>query len=429
MNDTRPVLKSAARRRMAILKDLVAAPQTLSLLDQIVVSGSNFFTLIYLGRHLDAEQYGFFSLAMIAVLFLANLQRALITRPMELLRGAESAEHFLGRLIVLFRVLCLMTLIAIALLGVFSIRFFPYPDLFASCAVYAACFFLQEMMRRYWYAINNIRGAFRSDLVSYGGQVAGLFAVEMIWGVNGSSAFAVMAATSLAAFAWDVRVSNLCAGAPHLSMRDIVRQNWRISKWLTLSVFVIWGAGQVYPLLVAELGPVAVGTFAAGNNIMRGVSLLVQTVDNYLPSRAAVLLHEKGVREFRRHLVRTVSCNAGAGLLFALIVYVFADRIMHVVYDGAYDGDTHVLRLMVPGAFCNLMGAILGAYSLAMADARASFLANLAATVCTFTLGYWCIRTYGITGAAIAFSLTAATSMIVQGCLVTARLKAFERST
>lgn len=427
MNDTRSVLKSAARR-MTILKDLVATPQALSLFDQSAVSGGNFFTLIYLGRQLDTEQYGFFSLALISVLFLANLQRALITRPMELVRGTESAEHFLGRLIVLFRVLCLMTLVAIALLGVFSICFFPSPHLFASCTAYVVCFFLQETMRRYWYAINSIRDALRSDLISYGGQVAGLLAVEAIWGVTGSSAFVVMAATSLAAFVWDVRVSNLCNGVPRLSMGDIVRQNWRISKWLTLSVFVIWGAGQVYPLLVAALGPFAVGIFAACGNIMRGISLLVQTVDNYLPSRTAALLHEKGVHEFRRHLVRTVSRNAGAGLLFALVVYVFAGRIMNVIYDGAYDSNTNVLRWMVPGAFCSLMGAILGSYSLAMADARASFMANLAATVCTFTVGYWCIRTYGITGAAIASSLTATTSMIVQGCLVAARLKAFERS-
>ncbi len=427
MNDTGPVPESTARGRMSILKNLVSAPHTLSLLDQSVVSGSNFFTLIYLGRQLETEQYGFFSLAMITVLFLANLQRALITRPMELLRGTESAEHFLGRLIVLFRVLCLMTLIAIALLGAFSIHFFPYLELFASCTAYVVCFFLQEMMRRYWYATNHIGGALRSDLISYGGRVAGLFSVDVLWGISGSSAFAVMAATSLAAFAWDARVSSLCAGAPRRSMRDIVRQNWRISKWLTLSVFVIWGAGQVYPLLVATLGPIAVGTFAACGNIMRGVSLLVQTVENYLPSRAAALLHEKGARAFRRHLVRTMSRNAVAGLLFALIIYAFADQIMHVVYDGAYDGDTKVLRLMVPGAFCSLMGAILGAYSLAMADARASFLANLAATVCTFTVGYWCIRTYGITGAAIASSLTAAISMIVQGGLVAVRLKAFER--
>ena len=414
---------------MAIFKDLVAAPQTLALLDQGVVSGSNFFTLIYLGRQLDMEQYGFFSLAMIAVLFLASLQRALITRPMELLRGTESSEHFLGRLIVFFRVLFLMMPIAIALLGVFSIRFFPHPVLFAGCVAYVTCFFLQEMMRRYWYAINSIGDALRSDLISYGGQVAGLFAVEAIWGLNGGGAFLIMAATSLAAFAWDVRASNLCAGAPHRSMRDIVQQNWNISKWIILSVFAVWGAGQVYPFLVAALGPVAVGTFAACGNIMRGVSLLVQTVDNYLPPRAAMLLHEKGAREFRRHLVRTVSRNASAGLLFSLLIYIFADRIMHIVYDGVYDGDTNVLRLMVPGGFCSLMGAILGAYSLAMADSRASFLANLAATVCTSTVGCLCIAKYGITGAAIASSLTATTSMIVQGVLVVVRLKAFERKT
>lgn len=427
MNDKKPVMESAAKGGMATLKDLVTAPKTLSLLDQSVVSGSNFFTLIYLGRQFDSEQYGFFSLAMIGVLFLANLQRALITRPMELLAATESSEHLLGRLIVLFRALCLMAPIAIALLGAFSIQFFPHSTLFAGCSAYVLCFFLQEMMRRYWYAANRIRDALRSDLISYGGQVAGLLAVDAAWGVNGSSAFAIMAATSLAAFVWDVRVSNLRAGTVHRSMADIVRQNWRISRWLILSVFAIWGAGQMYPLLVASLGPVAVGTFAACGNIMRGVSLLVQTVDNYLPPRAAALLHEKGAREFQHHLVWTMSRSAGAGLLFALVIYAFADRIMYVVYDGAYDGAANLLRLMAPGAFCSLMGAILGAYSLGMTDSRASFLANLAGTVCTFTVGYWLIRMHGITGAAIASSLTAATSMIVQGGLVAIRLKTFER--
>lgn len=427
MNNTRPVLESVARGRIKILKEVIATPKALSLLDQSIVSGSNFFTLVYLGRQFDTEQYGFFSLAMIGILFLGNLQRALITRPMDLLGAAESSEYLRGRLIVLFRALCLMMPIAIALLGAFSIRFFPDPKLFVGCAAYVVCFFLQEMMRRYWYAMNSIEDALRTDLISYGGQVVGLLAVDTVWGLNGSSAFVVMAATSLAAFLYDLRVSKLGAGAVRPPMRDILRQHWRISKWLILSVFAIWGAGQVYPLLVASLGAVAVGTFAACGNIMRGVSLLVQTVDNYLPPRAAAMLHEKGAQEFRRHLLRTASRSAGAGLLFALVIYIFAGRILHIAYDGTYDSATNILRLMVPGALCSLMGAILGSYSLAMADSRASFLANLVATACTFTIGYWCIRIYGITGAAIASSLTAATSMIVQGSLVAVRLKTLER--
>jgi O-antigen/teichoic acid export membrane protein len=414
---------------MKTLKALIASPKSLSFFDQGIVSASNFFTLIYAGRQFNTEQFGFFSLAMLGVLFLANLQRALITRPMDLLGAAEPSEYLRGRLIALFGVLGVMAPIAIALLGAFSIKFFPQPELFSSCAAYLICFSLQEMMRRYWYAMNRIGYAVRSDLISYGGQVAALLAADALWGLNGSTAFLVMAASSLAAFLCDVRVSKLGAGTVSRSRTEVMTEHWSISKWLVLTVFAIWGAGQVYPLLVASLGPVAVATFAACGNILRGVSLVVQTVDNYLPSRAAALLHEKGAGEFRQHMMWTVSRSAAAGLVFALLIHVFADRIMYVVYGGTYDGAGSVLSLMVPGAFCGYLGAVLGAYSLAMTDSQASFVANLAATVCTFTVGFWLIITHGTIGAAIASSLTAVTSMVVQGSLVAIRLKAFERRT
>ncbi|MDQ9169713.1 lipopolysaccharide biosynthesis protein [Oxalobacteraceae bacterium R-40] len=393
------------------------------MLDQVIVSGSNFFTLIYLARHLDVANYGFFSLAMLAMLFLANMQRALITRPLDILGAAEKADLVLDRLLVLLKALWIAIPVAIVVLGALSLQFFPDFYLFLSCACYLLCFLLQEMIRRYWYTINRIQNAVRSDFISYCGQLVIIVGMNYWWEISAYSAFLVMAATSLAAFLFDIRTIDFPGRAGRISLKEISRQHWSISKWLVLTVITIWSAGQIYPLLIASMGPAAVATFTACGNILRAGSLVMQTVDNYLPSRAASLMKEKGANEFRRHLVQTFVLTIAGGAVFVLVIYVFALEILHVVYAGNYDHAVTVLRWMLPGALFTVIGMIFGAYSLAMADSRASFLANLAATAFTMTIGLWSIMKFGLLGAAVASSLTAATSMIVQGGFVFAKIK------
>jgi hypothetical protein len=291
---------------MRIIKDALAAPRTLSIVDQAVVSGCNFLTQIYLARQLVPGDYGRFSLALLAVLFLASFQRALITRPMDILGAAEPPAAFLGRLNALLRFLGLAIPLAVVALAGFALLFFPAAGLFIACAAYLTCFFLQEMTRRYWYALHRLDRAVQSDLLSYGGQLVGLFVVGWFWSIDGARAFLVMAATSLLAFWYDLVVGKVLRQRQSRPVKDVLREHWTMSRWLVLSVFTVWGAGQIYPLFVASLGPVAVATYAACGNITRAINLLVQAVDNYLPARAAVLLRERGILEFRRHLFKTM---------------------------------------------------------------------------------------------------------------------------
>lgn len=408
---------------MKRIKAILAEPKILSLLDQAIVSGGNFITLIYLARHLNTEDYGFFSLAMLAVLFLSNLHRAIVTRPLDVMGAGEKPEIVLGRLIVLFKSLWLLIPVSLAILAGLSNIFFPDWSLLASCSLYLLAFFLQEMMRRYWYTIKHMHHALRSDFISYGGQVAMLILVTLYWDITTSLAFLILALTSFAAFLIDLMTLGKSHPVEKPPLAELMQQHWKFSKWLILSVFAIWSAGQIYPLLIAPLGAVAVAMFAACGNIMRIVSLVIQAVDNYLPLRAASLLKEEGIRAFQRHMNQTLFFSLLAGSAFSIAIYFYSYEILHIVYAGNYDNAVNVLRLMLPGALFTLLGMVLGSYSLALSDPRASFLANLAATTCTLTVGLWCIMKYGVVGAAAASSLTAASAMIAQGIFVFLKLR------
>jgi O-antigen/teichoic acid export membrane protein len=408
------------------MKNFLVEPRLLALFDQTLVSGGNFLSLLYLGRRLAAADFGLFSLAMMSLLLFANLHRALFTQPLNILGAAEQAPQLAERMAALLRAQLLAIPVTIALLALLSVYFFPQAALLFGCACYIAGFFLQEMSRRYWYTVGQLERALRSDLISYGGQLLALLlagAAGMLDAIGGAGALILMGAASALAFLRDLRDLPLPRGRGAQPVAGLFAQQWKLARWLVPTVLAVWGASQIFPFLIAALGPVAVASFVACRNLLNVTGIVVQSVATDLPIRAAALLRQQGRAAFRAHLVRTLARTALAGLLFVLLMLLSSDIVLHLAYGGTYDNAGVTMRILALAAFFSLLGAVLGAYSLAMEDSRASFLANLGASAVTLTLGLWLIHSSGVNGAAIAATLSAATAMALQGALVLARFK------
>lgn len=400
--------------------------QWLALLDQCVVSGCNFLVLLYLGRKLPASDFGIFSLALMSTLFLANLHRASLTRPLNLLGAAEDEELRLKRLRAVLKAHWLLVPLAAIVLFALSVFFFPGLLMWMSALVYIGLFCLQDSMRRYWYTSGQIGFALRTDGIAYGGQVLILLGAGMQVTLAASDVLLLMALPFGLAFLFDWFSLPRQEGKP-LSLFLLAKDHWQLSQWLLLTVLVVWAAGQLYPFLLASLGPVAVATFMASRNLLNVVNLLVQSFDNYLPSRLTALLVDNGPDALRRHLWTTLMQVGSLGLLFLALIWLAADPLLNAVYAGNYNGSGDVLRMLAIGSFCALMGMAVGAYSLAMHDTRAPFLANLGAAAVTATVGLWLVKTHGISGAAMGLALSSATALLLQGGLVWARLEALTR--
>jgi O-antigen/teichoic acid export membrane protein len=404
------------------LKAATAEPRVLAFVDQMLVSGGNFFSLLLIGRHLAAENFGPFSLAMMSLVFVANLHRALFTQPLNILGAAESLPCVTGRLLALLRAQMLAIPLAVLLLAGFSFGFFPHAALLFGGTCYIAGFYLQEMSRRYWYTVHRVERAVASDAISYGGQLVALAAMASAGALDGANALAAMGAASFAAFLFDLWRMELGEADRAREACPVFVQHWALSRWLLLTVLAVWGASQLYPFLLAALGPAAVATYVACRNLLNATGIMVQSVGNYLPVRAAALLHLSGKAALRSHLLRTLAQAASIGVLFVLLIVLAAGPLMHLAYGGLYDSAASLLRTLALATLFSLLGAVLGAYSLAMEDSRASFLANLGATGVALTAGAWLIRAHGLQGAAVAATLSTATSMALQGALVWMRL-------
>lgn len=401
-------------------------PRVLALTDQIVVSGCNFGTTIVVARQLTTEGFGLFSLASMTCLFLANLHRAGLTQPLNVIGSSENHEQLTQRLASLLRahaVLLPLTAIAIA---VVAPLLFPNVALALAVIAYFAGFALQETVRRYWYTSGEIAEALRNDVLSYGLQLVILLTLGNFDALGGSTAFLVMAGTSILAFVVGTRRIGTVAFERSLSTWRMLTQHWSFAKWLLLTVLAVWGAGQAYPLLMVPLGAAAVATFSACRTLLNAIGFITQSVNNYIPTQAARALRQHGKKAFRRSIVRTCAIALPACLMFVMIIHLFAEDLLAFVYAGRYDHAAPILRILAWGTVCSYLGAILGAYSLAMEDSRSNFLSNLGASIVTFTVGIWLIRAHGIPGAALASVISLATAMSLQGIFVVYRLRRLE---
>lgn len=395
------------------LKNQVFQPRSWVLYDQVLVSGVSFFTMIYLGRHLEIEAFGLFTLAYMSVLFLGTVQTALITQPLNLIGAVKSESANLGRLVSLQRLQLVWLPLNVVVLAGISFLFFPDPGFFIAAAAYLCAFQLQQLLRRYWYTCGRVTDAFINDAISYGAQLTGLVLLGLRGSFDGTQAFYLLALSSLLAVAvgwW--RLHDLPRSA--VPVRTVVSEHWNLGGWLLLGTLSSYTATQLYPYMLAGLGAGMVATFAASGNILNGVNVFVQAANNYLPIRAKQVLQQEGREGLLRFLVRIGLKVFLLAAVFCAAIEVWADDLLRLLYGENFADSGNVLRIFAVGTLGWTLFPVLYAGILALGHTSIIFISNAVATLFAVTAGGWLIRQYGVEGAAVALNLSVMLVLVIQ---------------
>lgn len=391
--------------------------RAMALGDQLVVSGSNFISMLLAGRFMQPADFGSFILAYTLCLFFANVHRALITQPLNVLGAGEASERLGSRmsgLLLLHGALLPAGGLLIAIGGVF---FFSDSDLCLAAIAYIFAYSLQDLFRRWCYTRGEPDRALFNDVISYVGQVLLLIMLGWQGSLTGVSAFYAMASTSALAVVFGL--PKVSWGRPQWpELVRVGREHARFGGWLLATVLATWSASQLYPFLVAELGAASVAVFAACRNIANGVGVLVQTVNNYLPSRMRLVLKEKGAGAFATLYRRVLFSVALAALIGCSAMAFWAEAILGIVYGETYRSAAVILQILSLGTFFTALGAVLGSKALALQDSRSSFISNIVAALFTFTVGFFAVSRWGVAGAAVAASGSVLIAVMVQALLL-----------
>ena len=393
-------LSQTTSLRPAILASLGKAPWAIA--DQMLISATNFITVILLARGFSQASLGSFTLVYSALLFVNSIQAGLVTQPHNILgatrRGDDYARYTTST--ALFQLLMATAAAMLALLAWMIARLVAWDaaPLLLALAPAIVAWQLQEFSRRVLYTEGRVGAALANDLLSYGGQA---FAIAALWHqsrLTGALALYVIAASSAigALFGlWQIR--SALTGRVDAC---VVRENWHFGKWVAGGeIFGHWLSAQLFVYLAAGvLGTAAAGVLRAVHTVFGPSRVLADVFCTMLPIRFARTLADGGKAALHSQL--KAAYLAAIPLLggYCLLVAVAARPILYFLYGEKYLGSSSVLALYALSAFISYMTMIVGAALRATRLTRQVFMTQVAASLIAFPIGWFMIVPFGIHG-------------------------------
>lgn len=230
-----------------------------ALLDQGLISGSNFIVAILLARWLAPNQYGGYALAFEVFLFLSVAYGALILEPMSVLGSSiykDSFHNYLGILLRIHSVVSILIVTAVFAGAKVLSDLRPrgsLPDALVGIGVASPCLLLFWLARRGFYVHLMPRKAAVGACVYAAVLLVGIAIVYRLRSLSSLSAFLVMAAGAVVAGPLMLRWFKNHVPASHgqhLRIKDVLRQHWIYGRWALASSVAIWFAAAIYyPLM------------------------------------------------------------------------------------------------------------------------------------------------------------------------------------
>jgi O-antigen/teichoic acid export membrane protein len=430
------------------LRRLVTSRPLWALFDQAVLSGGNFLTGLIVVRALPVAAYGEYGLVLTFILFLNNLHTALITFPLSLTAavgdGTDLARHArraMGLTLGLFVPLG----IALAVATAVSSRSAVVPFAVLSLLLWQ----LQETARRSMMARLQNHRAIAGDVISYLGQAAVVLLVVKFGTLTVPIAFAIIAATSGAAWviqSLQLRVFSDQPGAAHegysrskrsseedrllreyppcaarglrsltMPRRQDVTLHWSLGKWVLLSNLVNVLTFYSAPwMLTYTHGKTDFALLSVVAMLLNASNPVLSTVSGLITPAVARANEQGGLKAARR----AAGVYAVMGLALLLPYYGLLIAAPHWVLEHLKPGSKYAelstpVRLYV-GIYLLLYGTqVLASFLSGLGRTRQPFYAQATAAVVTAAVTLPLVVKFGVIGAAVGGLFPMAAQLLV----------------
>ena len=378
--------------------------------DQMLISATNFITIILLARILSQSALGTFWLVYSVLLFLNSVQCGIFTQPHNILGATRQGEEYrryttsTGFGQVLFAGLA-AGLAVLAWLIAYAMQF-EWASLLLALAPAIVAWQIQEYTRRVLYTEGRIAGAFATDLLTYGGQIAIIILLWKRQELTGASALgAVAAAAAVGGLLglWLIR-NSLCR---HID-RAVLVENWHFGKWVVGGDIVgNWLSAQLLIYIAAGmLGAAAAGIIRAVQTVFGPARILSEMLYNILPIRFSRAFSSRGRDALHSQLVMAHLVAVPMLGAFCLLVAIFAEPILQLLYGDKYAGNGSVLALYGLSAFLSYLTVLIASGLRARRMTRDVFRGQFLASIISVPAGWLLIWLFGVHGAPLGMLVT-----------------------
>jgi O-antigen/teichoic acid export membrane protein len=389
------------------------------LADQVVVSGGNFLTTLFLARSLGVEEFGRFTLAWMVVLFAGHLQQALILAPMMSIGPKQeraAAPAYFGSLMVQQAMLVPTSsaaiLLGILLLDQLSVDALLLPLLIPLLAANAA-HQVQEFLRRYFFTTGQSAAALVGDVIRYLGQAAAMALLVTVPGFDSASALWLAAATALAASGAGIR----CLG--HLSwdaavFRHVAARQWQTSRWLVGAYAAGWIGGNSLQLVAAAmLGSAAVGVVRAVETLLGPMQVVYLGLCGVTPVEASRAFAARGAPGLTAYLRRLAWLSCAISVPVALLLSLWPAFWLDLLFGADYAASATVAAWLAAKQVVVFLLLPLTVGLLTLERSQGIWQGTFWPALGSLVLAYPLIAAFGIHGIAIGLLISAALRVLI----------------
>jgi O-antigen/teichoic acid export membrane protein len=380
----------------------------LAIVDQGLISGSNFLIGILLARWLMPEQYGAFALAFSVFLLLSYVYQSFLAEPQAVFSGSAYSRSLRGYLKTLLGIHLILTCFGVVLLGgaaaVAAVlgKGNGLPGALAGVAIASPCILFFWLMRRAFYMnlapARAAVGAFLYFVLVTGG----LFVAYKRSLISPFSAYLLMALGALGTGLFllsQVRKVLPPDTAVPPTRRQAWHKHWEYGRWALAVSVVTWIPYYMYyPLVSAFSGMAQAGQLRALMNLSLPMEQSYTALSILFLPYAARICRERGISS-AGPLVRRITLLfvAGAVAYWAVLIPL-KGPVFHLLYAGKYMEVAHFIPYVALGT--TMWAAAFGPAILlrAVESPDSIFYARCVASVLSLLIGVPATRWFGLWG-------------------------------
>jgi len=384
----------------------------LAILDQGLISGSNFLVGILLARWLVPAQYGAFSLAFSVFLLLSYVYHSLLSEPQGVFSGSAYSKCLRGYLKALLSIQLMLTIFGIGLLGGAAAIVYEMgkadglPGALAGVAIASPCILFFWLLRRAYYMnlapARAAIGAFIYCVLVTGG----LFVAYKRALISPFSAYLLMAIGALGTGLF--LLSQVNKALPPDSeagptAAQAWRKHWEYGRWALAVSVVTWIPYYMYYPLVSYFGGMAqAGQLRALMNLSLPMEQSYTALSILFLPYSARICREKGIQSSGPLVRRITALFIFGALAYWAVLIPLKGLVFHVLYGGKYLEVTPLIPYVALGT--TLWSAAFGPAILlrAIESPDSIFYARIVASVLSLVVGVPATRSFGLWGVVIS---------------------------
>lgn len=391
-----------------------------AILDQGLISGSNFLISILLARWLVPAQYGAFSTAFSVFLFLSYVYQSLLSEPQAVFSGSAYRQCLRGYLKALLSIQAVVTMFGLVLLGGSAAIAYAmgkadgFPGALAGVAIASPCILFFWLLRRSYYMNLAPARAAMGAFIYFVLTTGGLFFAYRKALISPFSAYLLMAIGALGTGLFllsQVKKAlppDTC-DAPTAS--QAWRKHWEYGRWaLGVSVVTWIPYYMYYPLVSMFSGMAQAGQLRAVMNLSLPLEQSYTALSILFLPYAARVCREKGVARSGPLVRRITMLFVVGSVAYWAVVIPFKSVAFHLLYGGKYMELAPLIPYVALGT--TLWSAAFGPAILlrAIESPDSIFYARVVASVLSLVIGVpatWAFGLWGVVWSVIVANIAA----------------------